>query len=231
MFGIARRKTRSELVKAELSESFDHLMQAATHAASGVGATVGPRVNAAMGYVSPATGKVKDAATSSWASTMAAVAPLALAAAEGARQAGGVARKAKSTNLKAMRKKESHMSRKRWPMLAGLLAGGTVVGAAGAMVMRRRKQQQWDEYDPGRALESTRDDAGSMMASVGDDPLRNSSMAPAMDKSTNAAGDQMSPSAGAPADSVKQKVENTADNAKADGVLSNASSPSGNGRS
>jgi hypothetical protein len=161
-------KTHRQLAKDELSESFDHLMQAATHLAGGVGKSVGPKVNAARDYMSPATGKMRNSATHGWEATVAALAPLAEAARDGARQAGGTARKAKAKNLKAIRKKENRMSRKRWPMLAGLLAAGTAVGAAGALVMRRRKRQQWEEYDPSRPMASTTDSAKSAASRAAD---------------------------------------------------------------
>ncbi|MCW6002973.1 hypothetical protein K1W54_00015 [Micromonospora sp. CPCC 205371] len=123
MFSLGlRRRTHGQIARAELGESFDHFRQAATHAASGMGETLGP---------------------------------LAAAAAANARQAGDAARRAKAKNLTAMsKKKESRMSRKRWPMLAGLLAAGAAVGAVGALVMRRRRQHEWEEYDPTQALES-----------------------------------------------------------------------------
>ncbi|GAA4678944.1 hypothetical protein Prum_043540 [Phytohabitans rumicis] len=148
MLGIGRRKTRSQLVKAELGESFDHFMQAATHAAGGVGATMGPRT-------ADGVDRVKSAASQGWESTMAALAPLAVAALDGAREAGRTTRKAGSKARSVTTKKESRMSRNRWPMLAGLLAAGAAVGAAGALVMRRRKQQQWQEYDPNKAIDPT----------------------------------------------------------------------------
>jgi hypothetical protein len=157
VFGFGRRKTRSQLMRDELSEGFDHLMQAATHAAGGVGATVGPRVNAARDYVSPTTERVRGAASQGWGTTVTALAPLAVAARQGAAQAGATARNAKPKSLKAirMKKKEPKMSRKRGAMLAVLLTAGAAAGAAGALVMRRRKQQRWEEYDPNQALEST----------------------------------------------------------------------------
>jgi hypothetical protein len=170
VLGIRRRTTKShrQLAKDELSESFDHLMQAATHLAGGVGKSVGPRVNTAREYMSPATGKMRNSATQGWEATIAALAPLAEAARDGARQAGGTARKAKAKNLKAIRKKENRMSRKRWPMLAGLLAAGTAVGAAGALVMRRRKRQQWEEYDPSRPMASSTDSTKSAVSRAAD---------------------------------------------------------------
>jgi hypothetical protein len=98
---------------------------------------------------------------------MAAFAPLAAAAAEGAREAGRStkragrnARRAGTTKMRAVTPtRESRMSRKRWPMLAGMLAAGAAVGAAGALVMRRRKQQQWQEYDPSHAMDPVAADA------------------------------------------------------------------------
>jgi hypothetical protein len=175
VLGIARRKTRSQLVKAELGESFDHFMQAATHAAGGVGATMGPK--AADGVH-----RVKEGASHGWESTMAAFAPLAAAAAEGAREAGRTtkragrkARRAGATKMRAVSpKKESRMSRNRWPMLAGLLAAGAAVGAAGALVMRRRKQQQWQEYDPSHAMEPVAANADEKMDGTADPTMNGS---------------------------------------------------------
>lgn len=154
MFGSGRRKTRSQLMRDELSEGFDHLMQAATYAAGGVGATVGPRVIMARGYMSPTAGKVMDAASQGWGTTVTTLAPLAAAARQGAVQAGMKARKARRRSMAIpMRKKGPNMSRRF--MLAGLLTAGAAAGAVGALVMRRRKQQRWEEYDPNQAMEST----------------------------------------------------------------------------
>lgn len=174
MLGMARRKTHSQLVKAELGESFDHFMQAATHAAGGVGATMGPK--AADGMT-----RVRETASHGWESTMAALAPLAAAAAEGAREAGlstkRAGRKARRAGARKMRavtpKRESRMSRNRWPMLAGLLAAGAAVGAAGALVMRRRKQQQWQEYEPSQTMEPVAADTGETSMDVTGDATMN----------------------------------------------------------
>ncbi|MEJ3742447.1 hypothetical protein WEI85_04015 [Actinomycetes bacterium KLBMP 9797] len=125
VFGKGRRTTHAQLVRTELGESFDHLRQAAAHAATGVGEKVGPR--AADGVH-----RMKDFSYSIGTQT-----PLV---------------------KNSLRKKEPRMSRKRWPMLAGLLAAGAALGAAGALVMRRRKQQQWQEYDPTQAIEPTQAD-------------------------------------------------------------------------
>ncbi len=164
MFGKARRTTHRQMASRELGESFEHFKQAAAHAARGTGATVGPKVNAARDRVSPAAGKVRDVAASGWGSTKkAALAPL-IAASEGAQEAGKATRKAKDKNLKALDKKARDLDKKaakamkkdqsggRSSKFGKLLIVGALVGAAGALVMRRRKQQQWDEYDPGRPV-------------------------------------------------------------------------------
>jgi gas vesicle protein len=150
MFGFSRMpsKTNSELMRDELGESWLHLLQAANHAATGVGASVGP-----------ATGKVKTAAARGYTGTVAKLTPLAEAYKAGAQDA------AAAVALKATRgaKKEPEMPGRRTGLLFGLLAGGIAVGAAGALVMRRRKQQQWAEYDPSEALESVRSESRSMV--------------------------------------------------------------------
>jgi hypothetical protein len=165
VFGFGRRKSHTQLVRAELGESFGHFMQAATHAAGGVGATVGPRVQVARGYLAPTAAKVRNTATNGWGSTMTAIAPLAVAALAGASQAGTVAGRTgsksittRSKNMKALSKRKKPKGRRRMSMLTGLLAAGAVAGAVGAIAMRRRNQEQWDAYDPARAMDAARND-------------------------------------------------------------------------
>lgn len=183
MLGISRRARRRELVRAELGESLDHFMQAATHAAGGVGATVGPRLHAARDAVAPTADRMRDSASQGVTWTMATLAPLAVAAADGARQAGRATRKAKTKNMKAAKrngfkamaatkaagrakaKKAKSMGsrltpasrkssgRRRWPIVVGVLAAGAAIGT---MAVRRRRAAQWEEYDPGQALDSMR---------------------------------------------------------------------------
>ncbi|MFB9234518.1 hypothetical protein ACFFWC_03035 [Plantactinospora siamensis] len=158
MFGIGRRTRHRDLVKSELGESLDHFVQAASHAADGVGSTVGPRVTAARTRVAPGAAKVRGGAAKvrgdaqrRWGSTMSALAPLAVAAADGARQAGtGTTRgKAKVTGMKGKKKKSSG----RFGKAAKVLAVSAAVGAAGAMVLRRRRDdQEWNAYDPTATL-------------------------------------------------------------------------------
>ncbi|MFC3503375.1 hypothetical protein ACFOOK_20710 [Micromonospora krabiensis] len=157
VFGRGRRKSQGQLARAELNQSINHLMQAATYAAKGAGATVGPRVQAARDYVGPTAVKVRDRAATGWGTTLTSLAPLAAAARDGAVQAGSMTRKAKSRNMRITGKKKQ--SRRRGSMMTGLLAAGAVAGLAGAMAMRRRREQQeWAEYDPTRSLEPMRDD-------------------------------------------------------------------------
>jgi len=174
VFGIGRRKTQGQLARVELNQGLGHLRQAANHAAKGAGATVAPRVQAARGAVAPTAVLVRDRASSGLATTVAALAPLALAVrkaqAEAAVKAGtgkkslaagrsAAAKKVKSKNLKPSRKKQS---RRGGSMLTGLLAAGAVAGVAAVAMRRRREQQEWAEYDPTRKLEPMRDEVDSI---------------------------------------------------------------------
>lgn len=123
-------RTRGQLLREELGESVDHALRAAGHAAGGV--------RAASAQMRPTAERMREAASHRWESTMAAF--------HDADTAG-------RTTGKGGRRGTDAESR-RWPKLAGLLAAGAVVGAVGAMIMRRRRQQEWAEYDPNEALEA-----------------------------------------------------------------------------
>ncbi|GAA5189282.1 hypothetical protein GCM10023322_41820 [Rugosimonospora acidiphila] len=143
-----RRQTGNHggMMRAELGEGIDHLRQAATHAAGGVGATVGPRLSSAMDLVGPGTERVRDVASQGWETTVAALAPLMDAARLGAIEAGSQtvrARKMMGSN------KRSRSSGKRTGMLIGLLVLGAAAGAVGAMAVRRRGRDHWEEYEAG----------------------------------------------------------------------------------
>ncbi|MEV4714635.1 hypothetical protein [Micromonospora sp. NPDC049374] len=161
VFGNWRRKTQAQLARAELNRSIGHLRQAATHAARGAGDTVGPRFQTARGAVAPTAVVVRDRASSGLASTAAALAPLALAVRHAQSDAADRAVKGKkaavakqaAVSRKAKKMKAKKKSRRSGTMI-GLLAAGTVAGLAGAMALRRhREQQEWAEYDAGAALE------------------------------------------------------------------------------
>lgn len=83
MLGLAR-KTRGERMRAELAESWDHFLAAATHAANGVGSSVGPQAK-----------RMRGLASRGWDSTSTAIAPLAAAYREGAADATAAALKLK----------------------------------------------------------------------------------------------------------------------------------------
>lgn len=176
VFGLGRRKAHRELVRAELGEGLGHFRQAANHAADGVGAAVGPRVQAARGYVGPAALRAKKG----WESTMVTAAPMAVAALDGARQARAMARKATPSKAeqkwtKATRKKKSARGGSHGLRLATLLAAGAAFGAAAAFALRRRNQPRWDEYDPGQALDAVRSEAtSSASGSAGSTPTGSS---------------------------------------------------------
>ena len=180
MFGIGRRKTQGQLARAELNQGIGHLRQAATHAAKGAGATVGPRVQAARGAVGPTAIIVRDRASSGVASTVAAVAPLLMAMRNAQAEAAGKAltgrkaaaakqaamsKKVQAKNMKAAKKKQKRSR----GMTTGLLVAGTIAGLAGAMAMRRRREQQeWAEYDPTGKLEPMREDVDTIVVETPD---------------------------------------------------------------
>ncbi|TDC57734.1 hypothetical protein E1258_21645 [Micromonospora sp. KC207] len=201
VFGIARRKTQGQLARAELNQGIGHLRQAATYAAKGAGATVGPRVQAARGAVAPTALVVRDRASSGFASTVAALAPLALAVRNAQAEATGKAvagkkaaaarRAAESRKVKAKIMKAKRKQKRSRGTMVGLLAAGTVAGLAGAMAMRRRREQQeWSEYDPTRTLEPARDEVDTLVVET---PTANG--AKVTDSSTMSSG---SPVAGGP---------------------------------
>ncbi|GAA3956929.1 hypothetical protein Aau02nite_86830 [Amorphoplanes auranticolor] len=159
MFATMRRKNRSAKMKSELGQSVDHFKRAASLAAQETSATVGPRFYAARDRVQPTASKAKDAASSSWGSAVATLTPLVTAATDKAQRVSKSTATASKKDLKASKKdamkiqkrankalkgKESSKSSK----LGGLLLAGAAVGAAGAYVLRKRRQEQWDEYDP-----------------------------------------------------------------------------------
>jgi gas vesicle protein len=135
------------MFREEMGEGLDHLMRAAGHAAGGIGAAVGPRMEVAREQLAPTADRVRRRASRGWDSTASAFTPLTDAA-------RGASRQAKAKGRKYVLRKEEPPPRKKWSVLAGLVAAGAAVGAIGALVLRRRRQEQWDEYDPNLPLES-----------------------------------------------------------------------------
>jgi hypothetical protein len=172
VFGMVRRRSHGMMARQEFEQGVEHFRAAATHAARGTGAAVGPRIVLARGSVLPAAGKMRDAASNSWGSAIAMLAPLAAAATEGARQAGRKPSKADQKNAKTLDKKaRKAMGAKQSSgkgKLIGLGVAGLALGAAGAMVLRRRQQQQWDEYDPSQPIGAVGSE--SMPSAMSPDP-------------------------------------------------------------
>ena len=164
MFATMRRKNRSAKMKNELGQSVDHFKRAASIAAHETSATVGPKFHAARDRVQPTAVKAKDAASNGWDSALATLTPLVTAATEKAQHMSRNTVKASKKDAKASRKiarKNAKRLEKRanktlgrnqksrsGAKLGGLLLAGAAVGAAGAYVVRKRRQAQWDEYDP-----------------------------------------------------------------------------------
>jgi hypothetical protein len=129
-------------MREELSEGFGHLWQAAAHAASGVGATVGPKWESTKGTVPLRMGKARKAGMEA---TMSAFMPLMEAARTGA--AGATKMAAQKAGLKGGRK--AARRRRRTGMLVGLTAAGAALGTVGALLARRRNRDKWHEYESG----------------------------------------------------------------------------------
>ena len=162
MFATMRRKNRSAKMKSELGQSVDHFKRAASIAAQETSATVGPRFYAARDRVQPTASKAKNAATGSWESAVATLTPLVTAATEKAQRASKSTATASKKDLKASKKDAKKIQKRankalkgkqssKGSKLGGLLLAGAAVGAAGAYVLRKRRQEQWDEYDPSPA--------------------------------------------------------------------------------
>lgn len=162
MLATMRRKRRSSKVKSELGQSVDHFKKAAALAAQETSSTVAPRINAARDRVQPAVTQVRDTASTGWGSAVATITPLVTAAADNVRQVGKdtskVSRKSAKANKKDAKKLEKRASKVlnrqkssgRKSTLFGLALIGAAVGLGAAYVMRRRNAQ-WDEYDPSPA--------------------------------------------------------------------------------
>ncbi|WP_127544169.1 hypothetical protein [Actinoplanes sp. OR16] len=148
-------------MRNELGQSVDHFKRAASMAAHETSATVSPKINAARDRVQPAASKAKGAATDSWDSALAALTPLVTAATDNVRQAGKTTKKQSKKQIKAQQKQAEKLRKKaekatgrkqsRKGKLAGYALLGTAVGLGAAYVARRRREAQWDEYEPAPA--------------------------------------------------------------------------------
>ncbi len=166
MFATMRRKSRNQRMKNELGQSVDHFKRAASLAAQETSATVRPTLNAAVDRVQPAATKAKDVASSGWDSALATLTPLVAAATDNVRQSGKVSKKAakqadkqNKKNAKKLEKRASKALGRKQGRSGSKLLGwallGTAVGIGAAYAAKRRKADQWDEYDPATPVVTT----------------------------------------------------------------------------
>lgn len=129
-------RTRGQLFRDEMSQTVNHAMRAAGHAAGGM--------RAARSQMAPAAHRARLAASRRWAEFN-----------EAAAVAGRAPRR-------AARGRRAPRPDTGMPRLAGLIASGAAVGMAVAMMVRRRRQQQWEEYEAARMMEPAgREPAGA----------------------------------------------------------------------
>jgi hypothetical protein len=159
VFATKSRKSRNVRMKDELGQSVDHLKRAASLAAQETGATVGPKLNAAVDKVQPAAVKAKDVASTGWDSALATITPLVAAAADNVRQTGKVTKKQAKENKKSAQKLQKKANKavgrkksRRGSRLMGFALLGTAIGLGAAYAAKRRRAAQWDEYEPAAPL-------------------------------------------------------------------------------
>jgi gas vesicle protein len=204
-------KTQGQLAKEEFNAGFDHIMQAAQYAAGGMGSAMGPRVHNVRSMVSPAAGRVRTAASSRWDSTRSTLAPIMAAAREGAREATEAALKARAketTEVQRRLMRGEQVNRKRMGLAVGLLAAGVAVGAAAALLVRRRRRSAWEDYDPSEALESMMDSAGEKPSDMRRRAAGVKDKSAEMAADVRAKGAEMSQKT---AEAVQKAVDKTAD--------------------
>ena len=151
MFGRSHAKTHAELMRNELGDSLDHLMQAATHGAGAVGAVAGPRWESTKAVVSPRVDQVRGAAYTGWDTTRSAVSPLLAAAVAGAteanRQAQKTASQAKKSAMKTKKsagKKLDKLHKKDTGRRNRMMVGLLVIGAAAVFyAVYQYRRQRW----------------------------------------------------------------------------------------
>lgn len=143
MFKQKQNVRRRELMRTELGESLEHARRAAGHAAGEVRASMGPKV-------APAAERVRSTATDSWESTRAALAPLSESTHAEPKQARKRAKREREKVQAKGRAKKLQRERagRRWPALAGLVAGGIALGAVAAAVLRRQQYQELEGFGP-----------------------------------------------------------------------------------
>ncbi len=186
--------THRQQLLDELGQSYGHLKLAAGQLAGGTAEKITPPYDRAR-YV----------ASRRWSSTKDAFAPVY------AQMRDGAANARKETEVVVVDK------RNRWPMFMGLLAAGAAVGAAGALVSRRRKAaEQWDEFEPALPL----DEAGFPITEPSGmgEPKASTKMSSATKKAAASVAESVSAQADKLADSLHGKASRPPDTSAADAV-------------
>ena len=185
MFGRKESHTHTDQLLDELAQSYGHLKLAAGHAAGG-----------AAEKLTPPYDKARNGASRGWSSTRAAFAPMYEQVKDGAANA---------------RMKEADVSenkKTRWPVLAGLLAAGAAVGAAGAMIAKRRRAaKEWEEFEPDQML----DEPGYGLESTGTPPGETDTTRDKVSTAAHTAGKKVSAGAAAVASGVSSQAGKLAD--------------------
>lgn len=160
MFGLLRPRSRATLVRTELGKGFGHLRQAANLATSGVNAAVAPRLRAARALSAPMSARARDMVAGGWGSMAALLMPLATVSGRIRRAGPMPTHRREMSRMGALRRT---MRGRRWPM-AGLLVMGAAAGTAGVMILRRRRQGEWEAYDPAADVSVVRGGDGAAAA-------------------------------------------------------------------
>ena len=129
--------THGQVVMDELAQGYGHLRHAAGHLAGGAAEKITPTYDRARAATNRRLAMTRDSFSPMY---------------EHMREGAANARKLK--DLQALHKVQEAAKPNRWRALVGLLAAGAAVGAAGAIVARRRRAAaEWDDYDPMTAMD------------------------------------------------------------------------------
>lgn len=179
-------QSRRDLVRAEFEEGMEHMRQAAAHMAGGLNAGLGPGIGTARQMardrtmyarglmnnprMMAAAGRARDVASRGRDVSMSAFSPIADAARAGMIRghldnddspSGAMSRLMFASSRRAAAAAEEPEGGHR--SVYAMLAGGAALGAAGALVARRRTRTKWAEYEP----EAISEDAEAFVGGAG----------------------------------------------------------------
>lgn len=176
-----------------------------------------PRLEQARDAVSPRVEAARDSAVSTMKpavdSVLVSLAPLVAAAVEAQKSSSKKVRKSAKKWEKSTRGSRKEARRRateaalalkgerarRWPWVVGALAAGTAVGLAAALVTRRNREPEWEEYDLDTPVEPVAPAAAAPTPEA--DPLP-----PVGDTAVGAVATDVLSVPVAPAETVKEKA-------------------------